>query len=242
MSKLKNPPLIEVIFEIKWNSANKQEIDKFQLLIGSIYAELKDQYGKPMSLLPDPNIPIQAFLGKPIYRFQNLTNNIPISYQLGPGILSINYVGTEYDWLIFSKEICKIVEIFERLYSFKDGEDVYLGLKYLDFFDFNFEQKNVFEYLKNKFHITIEAKFIENAFGLNFAIAQKKDDALFNILINTGILNNKRSGFIVESRLSITKPSEICFENFEQRINSFHNDLSSFFKSMTAGELYNSFK
>lgn len=242
MSKLSNPPLIESIFEIKWDSANKQEIDKFQLLIGAIYAELKNHYGKPINLLPDPNIPIQAFLGKPIYRFKNLTNNIPILYQIGPGILSINYVGAEYDWIIFSKEICKIVQTLGRLYSFKPGKDVYLGLKYLDFFDFNFENDNVFEYLKNKFHIIIDAQFIKNAFGLNFAIVQKKDDALFNLLINTGMLNNKRSGFIVESRLSITKPSEICFENFEQRINSFHKDLSSFFKLMTAGELYNSFK
>ena len=115
MSKLPKAPLVEVIFEIRWNSTNKQEMDKFQLLIGAIYAALKDLYCKPDNLLPDSNIPIQVLLGKPIYRAKKKSGE-PILYQLGPGLLSINYVGSDYDWAIFYQEICRIVLILSLIH------------------------------------------------------------------------------------------------------------------------------
>lgn len=240
MSKLPKAPLVEVIFEIRWNSTNKQEMDKFQLLIGAIYAALKDLYCKPDNLLPDPNIPIQVLLGKPIYRAKKKSGE-PILYQLGPGLLSINYVGSDYDWAIFYQEICRIVLIFKQLYPFNSKKEIQMGLKYLDFFDFNFEQENIFALLKEKFHLSIDAEFIKESIGLNFSTIQKIDDSFFNITINTGKLNDQRSGLIVESRLSNTKLSEVFFDNFEQELTNFHEKLSAFFKSLTEGELYNSF-
>lgn len=240
MSKLQKAPLIEVIFEIRWNSTNKQEIDKFQLLIGSLYASLKDDYEKPLNLLPDPNIPIQALLGKAIYRSRK-KNGIPVLYQLGPGILSINYVGSDYDWDIFYNEICKIVEIFRILYPFNAKKDVQMSLKYLDFFDYKFDQGNIFDYLKEKFHLSIDAEYIQNSIGINFSTIQKVNDAFFNLTINTGKLNDQRTGLVVESKLTTNQYSENFDILFKPTLLDFHLYLSDFFKSLTKGDLYESF-
>ena len=60
-------------------------------------------------------------------------------------------------------------------------------------------------FLKEKFHLTIDAEFIKNPIGINFEIAQKENDAVFNIKINTGTLNNRRQGLVVESKLNSVK-------------------------------------
>ena len=240
MSKLSNAPLVEVIFEIRWNSTNKQEVDKFQLLIGAMYAALKDTYEKPENIITDANIPIQAFLNRPIYRARK-KDGTPILYQLGPGILTINYVGPEYDWSSFYSEISIIVNQVKELYSFSPSKDIQINLKYLDFFDFHFENENIFTFLKETFHLTIDAEFIKNPIGINFEIAQKENDAVFNIKINTGTLNNRRQGLVVESKLNSVKKSEDLFLNFDKILTGFHDKLSTFFKNMTKGELYESF-
>lgn len=242
MSKFLKAPLLEVIFEIRWNSTNKQEVDKFQLLIGALYAELKNTYEKPVNLLPDPNIPVQAFLDKPVFRARRKDGK-PILYQVGPGILSINYVGADYDWEIFCNEIQTIVDHIRRLYGFTPQKEIQMGLKYLDFFDFEFDNEDLFKFLKEKFHLAIESDFINKPIGINFAITEKSDnDSFFNLRINTGTVNNQRKGMIVESRLNAKQPSEAFFASFEQRLTDFHNKLSQFFKSLTQGDLYESFK
>lgn len=241
MSKLSNAPLVEVIFELKWNSTNKQEVDKFQLLIGAMYAELRDNYEKPENFLTDPNIPIQAFLNRPIYRSKK-KDGTPILYQLGPGILSINYVGSGYDWESFYMEISRIVELVKKLYSFNPNKEIHIGLKYLDFFDFDFESGHIFNFLKEKFHLTIDSKFITNPLGLNFEVAQRGEDSIFNFKISTGALNTGRKGLIVESKLNSVKNGGTLFAEFNKTLNYFHSELSSFFKVLTEGELYDSFK
>jgi len=240
MSRLSNAPLVEVIFEIKWNSTNKQEVDKFQLLIGAMYAALKDSYEKPENLLPDPNIPIQAFLNRPIYRSKKNNSN-SILYQLGPGILSINHVGSDYDWNVFYEEILKIVNVVKNLYAFNPNKGIHIGLKYLDFFEFQFQDENIFSFLKEKFHLTIESEFIQNPVGLNFEIAQRENDSVFNLKISTGTLNDRRNGLVVESKLNSLRSSEDLFPMFEQILDGYHSRLSDFFKNMTRGELYDSF-
>ena len=241
MSKLSNAPLVEVIFEIRWNSTNKQEVDKFQLLIGAMYAALKDTYEKPENFITDANIPIQAFLNRPIYRARK-KDGTPILYQLGPGVLSINYVGPNYDWSSFYSEISMIVNQVKELYSFSPSKDIQISLKYLDFFDFQFGSENIFTFLKDKFHLNIESEFIKDPMGVKLEIAQKEEnDSIFNIKINTGTLNDRRQGFVVESKLQSVKKTETLFPKFDDILTEFHYKLSSFFKNMTKGELYESF-
>lgn len=240
MSKLLNAPLVEVIFEIRWNSTNKQEIDKFQLLIGAMYAALKETYEKPENFITDANIPVQAFLNRPIYRSKK-KDGTPILYQLGPGILSINYVGADYDWDIFYTEILKIVNQVKELYAFNPNKEIQIGLKYLDFFDFQYEDQNIFTFLKERFHITIDAEFIKNPIGINFETGQRENDSIFNLKINTGTLSDRRKGLVVESKLNSIKNSEEFFSKLSETLTEYHSKLSSFFKNMTKGELYESF-
>lgn len=240
MSKLSNAPLVEVIFEMRWDSTSKQDVDKFQLLIGAMYAALKASYEKPVNLLPDPNLPIQAFLNKPVYRSTKRGED-DVLYQLGPGVLSINHVGANYDWGVFYQEISTIVTTFKALYGFDSQRNIRMGLKYLDFFELSLKENDILTFLKEKIHISVDAPFIKNPTGLNFAVSQKENDSLFSLKINTGTLNNEREGLIVESFLTTTKQSEALFSLFDEKLQSFHSELCAFFKSLTQGELYASF-
>ena len=69
MSKLPNAPLLEVIFEIKWDITNKSDIAKFQYLHGDLYSNLKDKYFYRESLLPS-EVPFEMVKGMPVYRFR----------------------------------------------------------------------------------------------------------------------------------------------------------------------------
>lgn len=242
MSKLVNAPLKEVIFEMRWNTTNKQEVDKFQLLIGALYSELKEEYEKPYNLLPDPNIPIHVFLDKPIFRSKNIKDE-NLLYQVGPGILTINYVGSEYDWSLFNIEVVKIVRSVQELYGFDPQKNIRIALKYLDFFDLSLDNNNILFFLKDKLHINIESDCIQNPIGLNFAVSQKKDNnSILNLRINTGTWNNKRDGLVVESSMQTLQISSDLFKDFDDNLFYFHKELSDFFKSLTREDLYKSFE
>ena len=89
--------------------------------------------------------------------------------------------------------------------------------------------------------MTIDSEFIQNPIGLNFEIAQKENDSIFNLKINTGTLNDRRNGLVVESKLNSLRSSEDLFPMFEHILDGYHSRLSDFFKSLTKGELYDSF-
>ena len=90
---LKNKPLIEAIFEIRWKLQEGPEkgmrIDPhYKLLIGRIYEKIKDKYTfheqLPTASMPDE---IAGYIIQ--HRFRKKENEWPL-IQLGPGIITLN--------------------------------------------------------------------------------------------------------------------------------------------------------
>ena len=65
MSKLPKAPLIEVIFELSWIANTLTEHEKFQFLLGNIYAKLRQEYPLRINLVQIPitglKVPIEIF-------------------------------------------------------------------------------------------------------------------------------------------------------------------------------------
>ncbi len=242
MTKLKNAPLLETVFEIRWDSRNKSDIDNFQLLIGELYSALSNEYDKPISMIPDPNLPLIAFANIPIYRF--VKKDKAAIFQLGPGVLSVNCITKEYEWKVFFKEVSKIVGLFRSKFQFSElKNEVEISLRYIDFFDVDTLSVNLFEYLEDKLHIKIHSELFQKPLTLGLNTSYLIGESIFNISIFTGKLNeNKKDGLFIESKMSKKSEVDTAFQNWESLVESFHTELNNFFEKLIAGELYNSFK
>jgi uncharacterized protein (TIGR04255 family) len=242
MSKLPNAPLLEVIFEIKWPVDNK-DLEKFQILLGEMHSQLSTDYPNVVSLHPDLQIPYNIFKNSPTHRFEGKEGEKYPLYQLGPGLLSINTIDSAYDWDKFSAEIQKISTVLQGKYNFDQNKHLSLGLKYLDFFEINCIENNLFQYLEDKFHVCIKANFknVKNPLVLNFSTAFQTEYGILNFSIKTAQINIKQ-GFIIESALNTKMSAKHYFDDVLGWVSTSHEFLSNFFKEMTEGEMYKSFK
>lgn len=239
MAQLNKAPLLEVILELTWQSV---ELEKFQLKAGALCSRLENDYATPTNLLPDPNMPISAAIGKPVYRC--VCNKDPkLMFQIGPGLLSVNYVGQTYEWDSFLSEVKTIVESFMATFKFEHNNQLGLNLKYVDFFPYNFAQQgHVLDFVREKFHIDVNAEFLDDIKELGLRTGHITDAGIFRFVLNTAqLLKSKEIGFIVESQINNIVPVNDNTE-FSSKICRAHEYLSGFFKMMTGGELYESFK
>lgn len=243
MSKLPNAPLIEVIFELTWPINNEEEQEKFQFLLGDIYSKLKDDYPNRLRLvqLPNVEIPLEFLANKPLYRFSR-NETYPL-YQIGPGLLSVNTVDSHYFWGDFEKEVMRITEVFKKSYNFRNKTLLNIGLKYIDFYGFDFKN-DAFGFLRDNLHLDIHHEIRpsknSNPVFFTFATGYNNEIGLFNIIINRGEYN-KKEGFIIETNVT-TKIESSNFDALQVWLVQAHSFLSEKFKNMTEGEMYNSFK
>ena len=158
MAKLRNPPLIEAIFELRWEleeKANGSLYDPYtKILPGKLFAKIESEYPfyeeLPTAEMPDE---ISAYIVK--YRFRKDEISWPL-VQLGSGIITLN--DTEnYEWGVFFEKITLLIESFLEVQP-KENDLIFndISLRYVDALPFNFERDNVLEFLKNKLNIVSE--------------------------------------------------------------------------------------
>lgn len=243
MSKLKNAPLVEVVFELKWNISN-ENINEFQYLIGDLHACLKDNYSFRESLIPNA-LPYDLFINQPCHRYRRNDKGYPL-YQLGPGILTFNTIHDLYEWDDFYKDLKVIIENFINVYKNNQNESYTCALVYFDFFEFDFEKNNILDYINENFNISIEQNFIESN------LTARANDVLLsfnykiesgNLIINLkkGIQNSsKKVGIVIETRIESNK-LELQSEILLIWLIKTHDLTSSLFKKIIKEQLYNTF-
>ncbi len=242
MSKLPNAPLLEVIFELNWPINTREDQEKFQFLLGDIYSKLKSEYPNRQNLVHPTtiDIPLDILINKPMYRFTK-SDSYPL-YQIGPGLLSVNTIDASYFWTDFEKEIIRITKVLSDSYDFEENSILNLGLKYIDFFEFDFNN-NALDFLNEYLHLDIQHNLKpnnSNPLFFTFAVGYPCNVGLFNTIINRGGVNNK-DGFIIET--NVTKQiasSELG--SLSKWLEQSHDYLSDKFKIMTEGKMYESFK
>jgi len=184
---LKNKPLVEVIFEIRWDlqePAPGMKIDPhYKILIGRLYDRLKDEY--PFhEQLPTATIPDEIAGYVVQHRFRKNKDMWPL-IQVGPGIITLN--DTEgYVWEDFEKRIRHMLDVLFEAYpdSNNNLRVNWLLLRYIDAVDFDYNKGNIFYFLKKnlKINITIYEKLFEETgvsslplgFDLKFSFAATK--------------------------------------------------------------------
>ena len=162
---LKNKPLVEAIFEIRWK-LHELAGPHYKILIGRIYDRVKDEYPfheqLPTAAIPDE---IAGYIVQ--HRFRKDKDKWPL-IQIGPGIITLN--DTEgYVWEDFEKRIRNLLNVlYEAHPDSKNLKVNWLLLRYIDAIDFDYEKENLFKFLEEKLKVSVQIheKFF-NKTGVN---------------------------------------------------------------------------
>ncbi|MDQ3394836.1 MAG: TIGR04255 family protein [Bacteroidota bacterium] len=238
MSKLPNAPLQEVIFELRWNISNKEDLNRFQFLMGDLYSSLKDKYPFRQSLFP-PEFPLDVLIHHPTYRFRHKENDYPL-FQVGPGILSLNTNDAKYYWEDFYEWTEELLTVFLAANNQVDSYST--SIIFLDFFKIDFEKTDVLEFINNNFNLKFSQSFYETTkfpnyinlglqyeteFGnLNISLNNGKQDVEDGLVLNTKITGFNKNPEKEEIMIWLKNSKALC---------------SKLFKKLTEGDLYNSF-
>lgn len=154
---LNNKPLVEAIFELRWElieTVPQIKIDPhIKILIGRIYDRLKDRYPYHEQL-PSANIPDQIAGYVVQHRFRTGNDKWPL-VQLGPGVISLN--DTEgYVWEDFETRVIELLNVLFDSYPNPENLRVSsLLLRYIDAVNIDYQTSNIFEFLKDKMKINV---------------------------------------------------------------------------------------
>lgn len=157
VKELKNKPLIEAIFEVRWHLEGKKpdpQIDpNYKLLLGRLFDRMLKDYPEHEQLAT-ANMPDELFGHIVQHRFRVAPKSWPL-VQVGPGIFTVNSTA-EYKWPDFRR---RVLSAIKKLYNahpkINDLKINQLVLRYIDAIDFDYDAGNVFEFLKEKLKIDI---------------------------------------------------------------------------------------
>jgi uncharacterized protein (TIGR04255 family) len=252
---LKNKPLVEAIFELRWNlqePAPGMKIDPhYKLLIGRLYDKLNDEYPfheqLPAATMPDE---IAGYIVQ--HRFRKDADKWPL-VQIGPGIITVN--DTEgYIWEDFEKRIIQAVNILLEVYpeSKSNLKVNRLILRYIDAIAFDFERDNIFTFLKEqvKTEISLYQKLFEDtrvgksplSLDLRFSFASTEPKGAIHLRFVRG-KRKETDALIWEIMVeSVSEDVPKVQNEIADWVKEAHNLTDDWFSKLIEGELSRRFE
>jgi len=249
---LRNPPLIEAIFEMKWqlqeSAPGLTHDPHYDLLIGRLYDRLERYYPFHQQL-PAASIPAEMLAGVVQHRFRTSQDKWPV-FQVGPGVLTVNDT-QEYTWDDFR---ARILEAVNTLFDVYPGPLTInnLVLRYVNAVEFEFDNENVFEFLRHqlKTDISLHPMLFEESgvqkspvsLDCRFTLKCNQPESTINLRFARGNKQNLDAlfweTFVATSLDHIPElPSEL-----EKWLQDSHNVLEDWFFKLVEGDLLRSFE
>lgn len=252
---LKNKPLLEAIFELRWKLKGATPLTKidphYKLIIGRLYDKLKDEYPFHEQLsaatMPDE---IAGYLVQ--HRFRKDKGKWPL-VQIGPGVITVNDT-KGYVWRDFKERIVQTVNtLFEVYPESKTSLEVNrLLLRYIDGTTFNFQKNNLFEFLEKqmKTKINLYQYLFEDtgvgklplALDLKFSFASKEPKGAINLRFVRGKIK-EFDALIWETMVeSISEDTPKDQNKITRWVEKAHNLTDDWFFKLIEGELLRRFE
>lgn len=251
---LKNPPLIEVIFELRWK-LEKSPVGgnydpHYKILIGRMYDRLSDDYPEHIQL-PSSSMPDELAEHVVQNQFRSNETTWPL-VQLGPGIITVNTT-ENYSWNDFEDRILNVINALFESYpnAEKDLEFSDIVLRYIDAVDFNSQEYDGFEWLKTKMNviISLDQRLFKNnidemPLGFDFKTSFKTTNPKGSIhfRLATGSINDESKILWETTVKSQGKEVPPKKEDFANWIKEAHSITHDWFINLIEGELKRSFK
>jgi uncharacterized protein (TIGR04255 family) len=256
MSKpeLPHKPLVEAIFEVKWDLAKpttgqieSKLISDYKLLPGRLYDLLKDKYTYHELVFP-AELPSELMPYQPQHRFRSGENAWPL-VQLGLGVLTVN--DTEgYLWRPF-KSYCD--EALTALHTIQgeSGRSSYnlLALRYIDAIRIESnDPQDPIAFCSQLLHLPIaipQDLFLPgitetpNALKLQFSLPCTSPVGNASVALSTGRLKSDLA--IILETLVKSEGDQTRSVDIGGWLEQAHDVLSDWFVALTAGELHRRF-
>lgn len=241
MSRLPNAPLQEVSAQLRWH-LKPEDFKSYGFFAGDYYQSIKKNYSEREVITPD-GLPIHFMLNNPTHKFLKPESEYPFII-LGPGIVALNVNDEHYFWKDFKKQIKfafrPIFEIVPKLSTF---DHTHISLEYIDFFEFDFNERNIYSFLSESLNTNFHQSFIqEKPNNLNLNLSYESDRlGSIKFTYNKGKIKGKNEGLIIRTTIDsgvFDSDLKLTLDWFD----SAHKKCSSLFKEMTKGKLYESFK
>jgi uncharacterized protein (TIGR04255 family) len=244
--KLPRAPLQEVVLDIKMNLDFDKNTNAFY---DNEFESAAFQFSKLCSLdfnyteiIKPSLIPTNTFLFRPTHRFRKIKDGYPL-YQLGPGIFTVNQIGSEYTWIDFLELIIEGIDNLRKSYS-KELTIQAIELRYVDVVAIDILEKiDKFNFLEKYLQIKAEGyPFIKGTLeNINFTKSFKIDDITnLNINIATGVLQHTNKDSVLW-QTSVNTNQPMKWDELINWIEHAHSIASSTFKEMINKKLYEYF-
>ncbi|PIS02663.1 MAG: hypothetical protein COT85_01135 [Chlamydiae bacterium CG10_big_fil_rev_8_21_14_0_10_42_34] len=252
---LLHPPLIETIFEIRWQLETDEQTGRmrdpsYPMMYGRLYERMKKDFSI-IEDLPSTQAHPETTPFVPRHRMRKEKNGYPL-VQVGPGIITLNH-SKGYSWSDFKALALRLVESVIDLYptdapllNFIKAE-----LRFVNGIRFDIARENPLAFLADKLHMKIEMspEFNEqnilnerpNALGLNLSYALEKPMGNLGISSNLGQFDGKPA-IIQQSVIhSFGELVPTDGSNFEPWLEDAHEVATSCFGIFCQGELMDKF-
>lgn len=252
---LLHPPVIETIFELRWEIENDQQTGRmkdpsYPMMYGSLYERLKKDF-PIIEDLPSVQAHPETTPYVPRHRMRKERNGYPL-VQVGPGIITVN-MAKGYSWTSFRALILRVLESVIDLYpnnslplNFVKSE-----LRYVNGIRFDIARENPLTFLAEKMHMKMELdpEVFElnsindrpNAVGLNLSYVLDKPMGHLGISANLGQFEGKPA-FIQQTVIQSfgeLAPSDVA--GFTPWLEEAHAVAESCFQVFSKGELMEKF-
>lgn len=242
---LPKKPLIEAIFELRWQIASEEGDPHYSLFVGRLYDRVQSEYPFHDSL-PSAMIPIPAAEKIIQHRFRLDKGKWPL-VQVGPGIVTINDTDN-YTWSDFGKRtksfVRKVYEAYPQPTELK-VED--LVLRYLDSFELDQENEDMFKFLAEKLKCKIsfpsqlfqDVPVLEKPIGVNLTSAFIVEEPKGTITVRFGSGKKRdKPALIMETAVRSDKDDLPAMpEGFDEWIEAAHRLTNNWFFKFIEGEL-----
>lgn len=252
---LKNKPLVEAIFELRWELKEVRphlRVDPhYKVLIGRVYERLSDEYPVhqelPTAMMPDA---IAAYTVQ--HQFRKGKGQWPL-VQIGPGIITLNDTD-RYIWSDFESRIHLILDALFQAYpgSANDLRISGLLLRYIDAVTLDYLKEDVFDFLKQQLKVNVvvdSGMFDDTGVGklpLDFNIAFSFPSAKPKGAVGLRFIRGKKGeadALVWETLVhSVGQDAPTDKEQITAWVKDAHSLTHDWFFKMIEGELLERFK
>ncbi|MBI5764431.1 MAG: TIGR04255 family protein [Planctomycetes bacterium] len=251
--ELKNKPLVEAIFEIRWQLSKKApgiEYDPhYRLLLGRLFDRLQSEYPEHEQL-DAANIPDEIAGQVVQHRFRVGASKWPL-IQLGPGICTVNDTA-EYTWSSYQRHVVKAKNhLYDAHPKPSELRVESLSLRYINAIEIDYEKNSVSEFLKDNLKVSVslpsnlfqntEVEPLPRHFQLQQWYRATKPKGIIQLSIATGRKSDKLALIWDTTVKSAGNDLPNMSDSFEGWLDQAHTLAYDWFFKMIDGKLHKEF-
>lgn len=252
---LLNPPLLEVIFELRWgleqdNKTGRVRDPAYPMLVGRLYERFKKDFPFTEDL-PSIQAHPETTPFIPRHRMRKDKESYPLM-QVGPGIITLNHA-KGYSWSDFKERILRVLEAMHELYPPGKSSLNFIKseLRYVNGIRFDLARENPLAFLSEKLHTKVELdpEFYAlhglqdrpNGVGLNLSYVIDKPVGFLGVSANLGQIDGKNAYIVQTGIQSFAEMVPSDAENFSPWLDEAHMAAEHCFKALCKGALMKQF-